>query len=118
MRGAAPSRAARVLRSSAFCVVCTTVLCTVLAGCGDSSSAPTFPSMPRGKALVDVSGGTVTVMVPTVATSLNPHTVAGDTTATRMVTALTLPQVFQIGPGLSPVLDTGFMMSAEVVSVA
>ena len=67
--------------------------------------------------LVAQSGATVTVVVPAVATNLNPHIPAGDTTATQMVTALTDPQVFQIGPGLTPVLDTNFVQSAEVESV-
>ena len=63
------------------------------------------------------SGGTVTVAVPAVPTSLNPHTPAGDNTATRMVTSLTDPQIFEIGPGLQPILDTQFVTSAEVESV-
>ena len=42
----------------------------------------------------------MTVVVPAVATNLNPHTIAGDTTATQMVTALTDPQVFEVIPGL------------------
>jgi peptide/nickel transport system substrate-binding protein len=91
----------------------------LLAGCGaaTTTSRTTTPARSHRGALVALSGGNVTVAVPAVATSLNPHTIAGDSTATQMVTALTNPQVFRISPGLTPVLDTDFVLSAEVVSV-
>ncbi len=67
--------------------------------------------------LVAQGGATVTVVVPAVATNLNPHVPAGDTAATKMVAALTDPQIFEVDPGLTPDLDTNFVQNAEVVSV-
>jgi ABC-type transport system substrate-binding protein len=77
----------------------------------------TARSTTTSESLVAQPGGTVTVAVPQVPRSLNPHTAMGDTMATRMVTSLTDPQIFEIGPGLEPVLDTQFVTSAEVESV-
>ena len=117
--GAARRWAARAprIRTSLFAIA--TGACVFLAGCGaPASTSRTSTNSRNGQAaLVALSGGNVTVAVPAVATSLNPHTVAGDSTATRMVTELTDPQVFRISPALTPVLDTDFVSSAEVVSV-
>ena len=63
-------------------------------------------------------GGTATVALSAIPTTLNDHTVAGDTDATQLVASTTWVQVFQIGgPALKPTLDTEVIQSAEVVSV-
>jgi len=51
-------------------------------------------------------------------TTLNDHTVLGDTEAGRLVASAVWVQVFQVGPSLSPALDTAVIQSAEVVSVS
>ncbi len=51
-------------------------------------------------------------------TTLNDHTVAGDTVAGRMLASAVWAQVFRVGPGLSPQLDTNVVDSAEVVSLS
>ena len=50
-------------------------------------------------------------------TTLNDHTVAGDTPAGRMLASAVWAQVFRVGPGLTPQLDTNVVDSAEVVSL-
>ncbi|MHB8330486.1 MAG: hypothetical protein ACYDD6_12840, partial [Acidimicrobiales bacterium] len=55
--------------------------------------------------------------VASVPTTLNDHTVAGDTAATRALASLIWAQVFQVAPGVNPRLDTTVVQSAEVVSV-
>jgi peptide/nickel transport system substrate-binding protein len=52
-----------------------------------------------------------------VPTTLNDHTLAGDTAGTRMVASALWPQVFQVGPAGTPVLDTTVVQSAELVSL-
>ena len=71
----------------------------------------------RRAPLVEVNGGAVTVALDAVPTTLNDHTVAGDTVAGRMVASTLWAQVFRVGPGLSPQLDTNVVDSAEVISV-
>ncbi len=68
--------------------------------------------------LVAVRGGTVTVDLDQVPTTLNDHTVAGDTPDGRMVASAVWAQVFRVGPGLTPQLDTNVVDSAEVVSLS
>ncbi|MFZ0664418.1 MAG: ABC transporter substrate-binding protein [Acidimicrobiales bacterium] len=95
--------------------------CLVLASCGGSAgSTPNrLVAIPKGSALVALKSGTgtVTVVVPAVPSNLNPHTLEGDAASTRMISALTDPQVFEVNPSVTPVLDTDFVVSAEVVSV-
>ena len=64
-----------------------------------------------------VPGGTATVALDQVPTTLNDHTVVGDTAAGRMVASAVWAQVFRVGPGLTPQLDTNVVDSAEVVSL-
>lgn len=64
-----------------------------------------------------MDGGTVTVAVDAVPTTLNDHTVAGDSSTTAAVCSLVWGQVFQVGPGTVPTLDTDVVESAEVVGV-
>ncbi len=47
-------------------------------------------------------GGSVTVALDQVPTTLNDHTVAGDTAAGRMVASAVWAQVFRVGPGPHP----------------
>jgi peptide/nickel transport system substrate-binding protein len=67
--------------------------------------------------LVAGRGGTATVALSAIPTTLNDHTVSGDTAATRLVASAVWGQVFQISPNLLSVLDTEVVQSAEVVSV-
>jgi peptide/nickel transport system substrate-binding protein len=67
--------------------------------------------------LVPTEGGSVTVALDAVPTTLNDHTVAGDTPAGRMLASAVWAQVFRIGPGLTPQLDTNVVDSAEVISL-
>ena len=94
----------------------------VLAGCSGATS-PTSATSPHhappvGAPLVAVDGGTVTVAADQVPSTLNDHTVTGDTAATRAVSSLVWAQVFQVGPGVAPKLDTAVIDDAEVVSVS
>ena len=97
-------------------------LAVLVGGCTGTvaSTSATAPhrSAPSGAPLVAVDGGTVTVAADQVPTTLNDHSVAGDTAATRAVCSLVWPQVFQVGPGVAPKLDTAVVDDAEVVSVA
>jgi peptide/nickel transport system substrate-binding protein len=108
-RAARPSRIQRVLLALASCTA-------VLAACGTTPGKSTQSSTGHD-ALTALPGGSVTVVVPQVPTSLNPHTALGDSAATEMITSLIDPQVFEVGPTLQPVLDTQFVLSAEVQSV-
>lgn len=93
----------------------------VLAGCSGGAVGPDrSPSGSAGTAaslLVPGNGGVATVAVASVPTTLNDHTVAGDDPSTRALASLVWPQVFQVSPGVVPVLDTNVVESAEVVSV-
>jgi peptide/nickel transport system substrate-binding protein len=102
-----------------------TVTAVVLAACGqtttshdaqDPGSAPS--SRTTDPALVGTSGGTVTMALDQVPVNLNDHTVAGDTPETQMVASAIWPQVFQMGPDYTPVLDTNVVQSAELVSTS
>ncbi len=114
-----PARVPRSRRLGTIFVAVVTVFCSLLGSCGGTRGAtPTTPStVAGGNVLVAQPDATVTVLVPSVATNLNPHIPAGDSAATQMVTALTDPQVFEVDPGLTPVLDSDFVQSAEVESV-
>jgi len=57
------------------------------------------------------------VALSSIPTTLNDHTVAGDTDVTRLVASAVWLQVFQVGPDMKPRLDTNDFQSAEVVSV-
>jgi peptide/nickel transport system substrate-binding protein len=109
-------RAARPLRTRRVLLIVVAGLCTLLAACG-GSPGKSSPSGPGPSALTALAGGSVTVAVPQVPTNLNPHTASDDSAVTEMITSLTDPQVFEVGPALLPVLDTDFVLSAEVESV-
>jgi peptide/nickel transport system substrate-binding protein len=66
---------------------------------------------------VGAEGGTATVDVAAIPTTLNANTVAGDNAATQMVAAAVWPQVFEVAPKVAPTLNTALVTSAEVVSV-
>jgi peptide/nickel transport system substrate-binding protein len=96
----------------------------VAAACATSTgpqAAPPSTATPRAHGappLVATRGGTVTVALDQVPTTMNDHTVAGDTPAGRMLASAVWPQVFRVGPGLSPQLDTNVVDSAEVISLS
>jgi peptide/nickel transport system substrate-binding protein len=82
---------------------------------GEGSGRGRTAQAPR---LVPTAGGTITVGLDSVPTTLNDHTVAGDTAVGRMVASAVWAQVFRVAPGLTPQLDTNVVDSAEVVSLA
>jgi peptide/nickel transport system substrate-binding protein len=106
-------------RTGAFIPV--VVLLVAAASCGSGpasrSNSGSHEVQRHGPALVGADGGTVTVAMEQVPTTLNDHTVSGDTPTTRMIASAIWPQVFQVGPGQTPVLDTQVVQSAELVSV-
>jgi peptide/nickel transport system substrate-binding protein len=59
----------------------------------------------------------VTLALDQVPSTLNDHTMAGDTSAGRMIASAVWPQVFRVSPGLTASLDTNVVDSAEVVSL-
>jgi len=93
------------------------VTAVVLVACsGARGDTPTTTTgAPR---LVPAAGGTATVALDQVPLTLNDHTVAGDTADARMVASAVWPQVFRVGPGLVPQLDTNVVDSAEVISLS
>ncbi|MDR3650313.1 MAG: hypothetical protein P4L20_14550, partial [Acidimicrobiales bacterium] len=98
------------------------VLCVLTAACGASTGASGAPGSIKSRAhvappLVPVEGGTATVALDDVPATLNDHTVAGDTATGRMLASAVWAQVFRVGPGLTPQLDTNVVDSAEVVSL-
>jgi len=102
----------------------TLVIATLLAACGPSthaagSSGTASRISDRTSAPLLVSGrsGTATVALGSIPTTLNDHTVSGDTGVTRLLASTVWVQVFQIGPEMKPRLDTEVVSSAEVVSV-
>ncbi|HXQ76551.1 MAG TPA: ABC transporter family substrate-binding protein [Acidimicrobiales bacterium] len=113
-----------MIRRAGGAAVVTVVVATLAAACGPSA-APTASSgtslATKGKEvaplLVTGRGGGATVALGAIPTTLNDHTVSGDTAAGRLVASTVWVQVFQIGPDLQPTLDTAVVQSAEVVSV-
>ena len=85
------------------------------AGCGAGTAAGR-PGAPGAAPLVSVDGGTVTVALPSVPTTLNPHTVAGADAVTQAVGQLVWPQVFRVSAGATPV-SAPLVDSAEVVNL-
>jgi peptide/nickel transport system substrate-binding protein len=101
------------------------VVATLTAACGigappsgSAQSPSTTTATQKAPLLVAGRGGTATVALSAIPTTLNDHTVMGDTEATQLVASTVWVQVFQTGsPGLKPTLDTEVVQSAEVVSV-
>jgi peptide/nickel transport system substrate-binding protein len=100
------------------------MIVTLLASCGSGASTHRSSVSPRATPdkkhpplLVPGRGGTTEVALDAIPTTLNDHTVAGDTNATRLIASAVWVQVFQVSPGLKPRLDTDVVQSAEVVSV-
>ncbi len=100
-------------------------LCLVASACGTTARSSAAGSAPvpkghpqRAPLLVPTHGGTVTMALDRLPTTLNDHTVGGDTPAGRMLGSAVWAQVFRVGPGLSPQLDTNVVDSAEVISLS
>ena len=90
----------------------------LLAGCTAASVEPPAGSgSTKHDMLVPGTGGSATVAVDSVPATLNDHTAAGNTAATRAVASMMWGQVFQVAPDTTPKLDTNMVQSAEVVSV-
>ena len=109
-RAPPPQRGRRASGALAVAAVVLVVLGAPAAGASTTSTT-------RAPRLVPTRGGTVTVALDQVPTTLNDHTVAGDTPDGRMVASALWPQVFRVGPGLVPQLDLNVVDSAEVVSL-
>ncbi|HVA04764.1 MAG TPA: ABC transporter family substrate-binding protein [Acidimicrobiales bacterium] len=108
-----------------WAVTATVVICVVAAACGSVSgsgagaaASKTAATSHRAPLLVPSKGGTVTVALDQVPTTLNDHTAVGDTPAGRMLGSAIWAQVFRVGPDLTPQLDTNVVDSAEVISLA
>jgi len=95
------------------------IAAVVLAACGAVPNPRSNRTSPASApALEGTSGGSVTLAVDQVPVTLNDHTVQGDNEITRDVASAIWPQVFQVGPGQTPVLDTDVVSSAELVSIS
>ena len=100
------------------------VVCVVASACSSVSSPSTGAvaskaAHPRpAPLLVPSKGGTATVALDQVPTTLNDHTAAGDTPAGRMLGSAIWAQVFRVGPDLTPQLDTNVVDSAEVIGLS
>ncbi|HTZ07666.1 MAG TPA: ABC transporter substrate-binding protein, partial [Acidimicrobiales bacterium] len=112
-----PDRAGARTRRHRRTLGCAAVLALVLAGCGGTAQGDAGAHATTTPTLVPASGGTVTVGVDQVPTTLNDHTVAGDDAAGRMVASAIWAQVFRVGPNGTPQLDTNVVDSAEVVDL-
>jgi len=98
------------------------VAAAVLAACGATGGSSASTSHARGSSkaestLEGTMGGSATIALDQVPSTLNDHTLAGDNASTKAVDSAILPQVFQVGPGGTPVLDTSVVLSAELVGV-
>ncbi len=101
-----------------------TVSALGLMACGGDSPHSPSQSVASGNIssetsphLVGVTGGTATIVLDQVPTTLNDHTPSGDAATTRDVASAIWPQVFQLGPQQTPVLDTDVVQSAELVNI-
>jgi peptide/nickel transport system substrate-binding protein len=124
-RRQAPLRHHSILKIRHRCLAATLVVAvaTLAAACGPaatsgSSGTPGASNKKTAALLVAGRGGTATVALSSIPSTLNDHTVAGDNDATRMIASAVWAQVFQVGPDLMPQLDTAVVQSAEVVSVS
>jgi peptide/nickel transport system substrate-binding protein len=116
-----PGRRSAPARHRIPCSVVLALTALLAAACasggGSQTPAASHVTQPTAPRLVPRVGGTVTLALDQVPTTLNDHTVAGDTPAGRMVASAVWAQVFRVGPGLVPALDTNVVDSAEVVSL-
>jgi peptide/nickel transport system substrate-binding protein len=87
------------------------VLGVVAAGCG-SSPGTTKTTV----TYVGVSGGTISLGISQSPTGCNPHTILGDTPATRLLLGAVLPSPFTISPGGSPTPNPNLIVQSELVS--
>ncbi len=104
-------------------------LAVLLAACGASAAPPQSTSVTAGGTTAapesgqsssgaGAGGPALTIGVRRLPVTLDPHMPGGATRATGMVASLIWPQVFQVGPSATPVLDTEVVTSAEVVSLS
>ncbi len=105
-------------------IVAVVALCVSASACGSIATGSSAGGQLTSKGhadsaplLVPTTGGTVTMALDQVPTTLNDHTVAGDTAAGRMLGSAIWAQVFRVGPGLTPQLDTNVVDSAEVIGL-
>ena len=119
------SRPHLFFRLSSRPFVVAVVVATLATSCGAATTSTGSAHTPSATQdttapplLVAGRGGTATVALSAIPTTLNDHTVSGDTEATQLVASTVWVQVFQTGgPSLKPTLDTDVVQSAEVVSV-
>jgi peptide/nickel transport system substrate-binding protein len=116
------SRGACRHRSDALVAVVAVCVLASACGSGETGAAAGTTLTPKAHAdsappLVPTRGGAATVALDQVPTTLNDHTVAGDTAVGRMLASAVWAQVFRVGPGLNPQLDTNVVDSAEVISL-
>ena len=94
-------------------------LLVVVAGCtpGGGGATGHRPATSGAAPLVAVNGGTATVALSSVPTTLNPHTVAGADAVTQAVGQLVWAQAFRTSSSATPV-STPVVDSAEVVDLS
>ena len=63
-----------------------------------------------------VAGGTISLGISQSPTGCNPHTILGDTPATRMILGAVLPSPFTISPSGSPTPNPNLIVQSELVS--
>lgn len=92
------------------------LLALLLASCsGPSGLRSHLASTLRSDGILIKRGATVSVIVPSLPTSLDPAVKAGETRSARMVEQLVLPSVFRADRALQPKLDDDSITSAELV---
>jgi peptide/nickel transport system substrate-binding protein len=82
-----------------------------------TTSTTTTTTLPGQGTIVLENGGTVTVAVPSLPTSLDPLLPAGANRITTMTTAQIWPSVFTINNKLVPILNSQFITSAYLTSL-
>jgi peptide/nickel transport system substrate-binding protein len=102
-RGLRPRWGRRLLLSS----VALGILAAGCSAAGTSTTPVTY---------VAVRGGAISFGVTQSPTGCNPHTQAGDTSASRLVLGAVLPSPFIIGPGGTPTPNTNLILQSELIS--
>jgi peptide/nickel transport system substrate-binding protein len=85
-------------------------LAFLAAGCSSPGATTTSVTY------IGVRGGTISLGIEQSPTGCNPHTVLGNTPATRMILGAVLPSPFTISPNGSPTPNPNLIVQSELVS--
>lgn len=91
-------------------VLCSLPLTVVLAGCANSGTATTTVTY------VAISGGTISFGTNQGPTGCNPHTLTGDSAATRLLLGAVLPSPFIVDPNGNVTPNPNLTLQSELVS--